>query len=118
MEPKELAVKIAKILDDKKAHNVVTINIHDLSVVADYFVVCAAHSTIHVRALADEVEEQLEKENISMLRSDGYKESRWIVLDYGSVLVHIFHIQEREFYNIERLWSDAGNIAHFSTDEN
>jgi ribosome-associated protein len=114
MDPKELSQKIAAILDNKKAHNVVTINIHELSVVADYFVVCAAHSSIHVRALADEVEEQLEQEGISMLRCDGYKESRWIVMDYGSVLVHIFHVQEREFYNIERLWSDAGNITHFS----
>ena len=117
MDSKELSQKIATILDDKKAHNVITINIRELSVIADYFVVCAAQSTLHVRALADEVEEKLTKEGIPLLRCDGYKESRWIVMDYGSVLVHIFHVQEREFYNIERLWSDAGNITHFSKEE-
>ena len=114
MTSKELAVKIAAILDNKKAKDVTLVDIEKLSIVADYFVICSGNSTLQVRALSDEVEEQLENMGIAKLRQDGYRESRWVVMDYGNVIVHIFHAQEREVYNIERLWADGNNIERFS----
>ena len=111
-------MKVAEILENKKAKDVTIINIEKLTVVADYFVICSATSSLQVRALSDEVDEKLSAEGIEKIRQDGYRESRWIVMDYASVLVHIFHSEEREFYNIERLWSDAGNTMRFSVGEN
>lgn len=67
----------------------------------------AVVSVPHIKSLADEVEEQMEKENIKILHKEGYNSARWILLDYGSVVIHIFHEEDRDFYNLERLWADG-----------
>lgn len=110
---KELALKICAILDDKKALDIQLLDISSLSILADYFVLCSGRSTLQVRALADEVEEALSKEGTLLRRSDGYSEGRWIVQDYGEVLVHFFHEEERKFYNLERLWSNGTNLTSY-----
>lgn len=102
------AQQIARILDEKKAEDVQVIHVGDKTIIADYFVVCSGRSVPHVKALCDEVEDRCKHGEISgltRLRTDGYNEGRWIVIDFGCILVHILHPDERKYYNIERLWS-------------
>ena len=106
-EPKTLALEVAKLLRDKRAEELLVLDIEHLTVLASYMVVCSGRSTIQVQAMADDLEEKLPEQQ--PIRREGYAEGRWIVLDYGSVLVHIFHEQEREYYHMERLWMDGTN---------
>jgi len=111
MNPKELAIRIADLLEDKKAENILVLDVAHLTSVTDYFVICSARNTVQVGTMAEDVEEKLmEEENLEARRKEGYRESRWVVLDYASVVVHVFHEQEREYYNIERLWMDGSNV--------
>ena len=110
-EPKTLALEVAKLLRDKRAEELLVLDIEHLTVLASYMVVCSGRSTIQVKAMADELEEKLPEQQ--PIRREGYAEGRWIVLDYGSVLVHIFHEQEREYYHMERLWMDGSNQIPF-----
>jgi ribosome-associated protein len=107
---RELALNIARILSQKGAEKVQVIDIRESSVIADYFVVCGGRSGVQVKALSDEVEDRLEEEGTTVLRKEGYQPGRWIVLDYGDILVHIFLNEEREFYDIERLWVTGDNL--------
>ena len=107
MESKQLAEKIAHILNEKKAQDIQALKIQDLTVLADYFVLATGTSNTQVRALADEVEFVLAKEGIEPLHSEGYETKSWILLDYNSVIVHIFYPDARKFYDLERLWADA-----------
>ena len=113
MQPKKLAEEAAGLLREKKADNVMVLDIAHLTSIADYFVICSGRNTIQVRALADDLADKLGLENTLPLRKEGYSDSRWIVLDYASVIVHIFHEQEREYYSIERLWMDGSNLVKF-----
>lgn len=108
-QPRELALRIAEVLRDKKAEELLVLNIAHLTVIAEAMVIANGRSMIQVKALADEVEEKLKEAGVDILRREGYSEGRWIVLDYGTVLVHIFHEQEREYYHLERLWMDGSN---------
>lgn len=110
MTPRELAEFAVKTLDAKKARDIKLLRIEDKTVLADYFVICGGGSNTQVRALAGEVEEKLEEMDIKPLHLEGYNEASWTVLDYGSVIVHIFCREAREFYKLEKLWSDAEDI--------
>ncbi len=111
MNPKELAIRIADILEEKKGQNILVLDVAHLTSVTDYFVICSARNTVQVGTMAEDVEEKLmEAEGLEARRKEGYRESRWVVLDYASVVVHVFHEQEREYYNIERLWMDGSNV--------
>ena len=107
MESKVLVQKIVDILDNKKAKDIDTIGIRKLTIIADYFVICSGTSTTHIKALSDELEEKMLMEGIQCIHKEGYETARWILMDYGDVVVHIFHEEDRSFYNIERLWSDG-----------
>ena len=103
--PKNLAGEIVKRLDEKKAVNPVVLDVGGKTIVADYFVVASARSTTAVRSLAEHVMEKLQKENeIRPLRREGVAEGRWAALDYGGVIVHIFHEEARSVYQLEKLW--------------
>lgn len=104
---RELALQIARILNSKKAIDVRILDISRLTIITDYFVIAGGNSEIQVRALCDEVLEYMRKQGIEVGRQDGYRYGRWIVLDYGDVIVHLFHRDERAFYNLERLWADG-----------
>lgn len=104
----ELTRSIAGILDSKKAKDICAVNIHDLTIIADYFVICTGTSTTQVKALSDEVEFQLkQKFELQPLRVEGYASSSWILIDYGNVVVHVFLEDTRAFYSLERLWTDG-----------
>ncbi len=107
--PDTLVRQIADLLDDKKAENVVVLDISRLSVLADYFVIASGRSELQVEALYNELRDQMSKEGIYPRHLDQSK--RWVVLDYGDIIVHIFHHEERSFYNLERLWADARHIT-------
>ena len=114
-QTKEEALRIAQVLDGKKAQKLMILEVSHLTSITDYFVIASASNTQLVRAMAEEVEEKLsEEDGIVARRKEGYNESRWIVLDYSGVIVHIFHQEEREFYNIERLWMDGSNQVPFT----
>lgn len=117
MESKELALKIAKILDNKKAKDIRVLKITDVSSIGDYFVICSASNKSHVQSLSDEVDFTLGHEyGIKPKRVEGYSSASWILMDYSDVIVHIFHDETREFYSLERLWSDA-KIEELNFDE-
>ena len=107
MESKELAIRIAKILDKKKAEGLKVLSIQDLTVLADYFVIASGTSSTHVRSLADEVEFQLGQQGVEPQRVEGYEARNWILMDYGGVIVHIFYPEARSYYDLEHLWADA-----------
>ena len=107
MEPLELATLIARTLDDKKGIDIKLLQVGDLTVLAEYFVVVSGTSNTHVGSLADEVEYKLSEAGIEPLRTEGAKTREWVLLDYGSVVVHLFYPEARNFYALERLWADA-----------
>ena len=114
MQFSELALNIAELLENKKADDIVILDVRDLTIVSDYFIVAGASNVNHVRTLAEEVEDKLGQVGLQPLRTEGREEGRWVVLDYGDVLVHIFHAKEREFYQLERLWKVDGNFLDYS----
>ena len=105
----DIVKKIVKALDDKKGNDIQIIKIEELTIVADYFVICTANSNTHVRALADEVEYQLEEAGIKADHVEG-RATGWVLLEYHGVIVHIFMEEARNYYNLERLWEDAKKI--------
>ena len=110
MTPKERAVQIAKILDEKKALDIKVLHIGDLTSIGDYFVVATGMSTTQVKALSDEVDRVLSGEGLEPKRIEGFQGANWILMDYYDVIVHIFQKETREFYQLERLWADAPEI--------
>lgn len=114
MEVKEKVLKICRLLSEKKAKGIVYIAVENKTSLCDYFVVAGGSSKTQVKSLAENLEEKLEKEyGLSPRRREGVREGRWAVLDYSDVIVHIFGDEERDFYNLERLWEDGENLVHF-----
>ncbi len=109
MDSQDILKIAANALNNKKARQLKALKIDDLTTLADYFVIATATSSTHVRALADEVEEKLKEQSVDPHHIEG-KSTGWIVLDYTSVIVHVFTPQEREFYNLDSMWSDATDI--------
>ena len=107
---KEMAKKAILALEDKKAEDIKVIDISNVSVLADYMVIATGTSTTHVKALADEVEYQLDKAGVSVSHIEGYRSNTWILLDYIDVIVHVFSDEAREFYDLDRLWQDGKEI--------
>ncbi len=103
----QLAVEAAL---EEKANNIVVLDVHEQTVIADYFVIASGRNFIQVQSIISAIEEKLIKEQINPLRRDGHKEGVWVILDYGSVLVHVFRQEEREFYGLEQLWGDAVEV--------
>lgn len=107
MKSKALVEKAVEFLEGKKARDISIINIEEVSILADYFVICSGTSTTHIKTLADELEEKMNEMGRKAAHKEGYDSARWILLDYGEVVVHIFHEEDRNFYKLERLWSDG-----------
>lgn len=105
----EDVLNAAKQLLMKKAEDVRLINVSDLTIIAEYFIIASGRSDVHVKSLSDEIQKYLFERGKTPLRVEGYREGRWVVLDFGDLLVHVFHKKEREFYGLERLWTDGDN---------
>lgn len=106
MTHQEMIKNIVTILDDKKAEDIKAIEIRELTIVADCFIIASGTSSTHVKALAGEVEDSMEKLGVKPNHIEG-RATGWIVIDYDTVIVHIFQRDSREYYNLERLWQDA-----------
>lgn len=114
MTANELVKNTVKILDSKKAEELVAIRVKDLTILAEYFIIANGTSNTQVKMLADEVEYQLGEMGIKPYKVEGYQSGNWIVLDYIDVVVHIFLTETREFYSLERLWAD-GDVLNTET---
>jgi ribosome-associated protein len=110
LESNELARTIVQIVEDKKAEDIIMLDIRELSIIADYFVICTGTSERQVRALAREVDEQLGKQGIEPLHIEGMTDARWVLLDYNNVIVHIFDPVTREYYRLDKLWAEAPRV--------
>ncbi|MCS7458536.1 ribosome silencing factor [Paenibacillus doosanensis] len=105
--PEQLMALVVEAADDKKAMNVVTLNLQGISLIADYFVICHGNSETQVQAIATEIRKKAEEKGARLRGMEGMDTARWVLVDMGDVVAHVFHRDDREYYNIERLWSDA-----------
>lgn len=96
-----------KAIEDKKGSEIKVLNIQGLSPIADYFVIASGTNENQLHAMCDEVSEELSKNGIHAKHTEGYQAGKWILIDYGDFIVHLFNKEEREFYNLERIWKDA-----------
>ena len=106
----EIAKALVHVLDMKKGREIKLLHIADHTIIADYFVICGGTSNTNVRALAGEAEYKLGQSGVPALRMDGYTEGEWIAVDFGCVIVHIMNRENRDFYKLEKLWSDAESV--------
>lgn len=107
MTPKDLALAAAKALDSKKANDLMVLETGHLTTLADYFVICNATSSTQIKALSDHCEKTLKEAGELPHHIEGHRGGTWVLMDYSSVVIHLFMPEAREFYNLERLWSDA-----------
>ena len=107
MTARTLAKRIADLMISKKAIDVVILDLKKLTSATDHFVICSADSDTQVKAIADSVQNGMDALGERVWHQEGYHALRWIVLDYVDVVVHVFHKEERSFYNLDRLWGDA-----------
>lgn len=117
MTAKEKALRIARLLDEKKATDIKILELKDLTIITDYFVICSGESTTQVKALSEHVEQKMEEEGIRPLGIEGYSYAHWVLLDYGDVIVHIFLDEQRYYYDLERLWLDAPRVSYLEFSE-
>lgn len=107
MEESKTLQLALQAIDDKKALDIVTLNMKGLSLIADYFIICHGNSEKQVQAIAHEVKKTAQESGLDLKRLEGYDQARWILIDLDEVVVHIFHKDERGYYNLEKLWGDA-----------
>ena len=108
--PEELAGAIVNILYAKKAHDIKMLHVTDQTILADYFIIATGNSNTQIKALADDLEYRTGLRGAKPKSVEGFREATWILLDYSSVIVHIFNRETREFYNLEKLWGDSENV--------
>jgi len=108
--PKELAEAIIGVLDSKKAKGIKLLYVENQTVLADYFIICGGTSNTQIRALANEVEFKIGERGVFPGHIEGLDDGTWVLLDYASVVVHVFNSETRRYYNLEKLWSDSTEI--------
>ncbi|HLR03823.1 MAG TPA: ribosome silencing factor [Virgibacillus sp.] len=110
MEEKELIQIIAKACDDKLAKNIVALDMKEVSFMADYFLICHGNNERQVQAIAKAIKDGVSAYDFEIQRMEGYEQGRWVLVDFGGIVCHVFHEEERQYYNLERLWGDAPEI--------
>lgn len=115
--PEELAHAIFDILDAKKAKDIKVLHVREQTVIADYFVICTGLSNTQVKSLGGEVEYRIGLRGVDPLHFEGRDNNNWVVLDYGTVIVHVFSRESREFYKLEKLYGDAEEVPYIGIDE-
>ena len=110
MTSKELLSTAVRLLDEKKAKDIVVLDVRDITPLGDYFIICSGTSNTQVKALSDELEDKLSAQSVEPRRVEGKASSAWILMDYSDVIIHIFYHETRDFYCLERLWGDAGKM--------
>lgn len=103
---------IAEAALEENALDLVILNVGDLTIIADYFIICNGRSSVQIQSIANNVEKVMqEKEGLPPLRRDGIGQNKWVILDYGSIILHVFRQEERDYYKLDKLWGDAKEIA-------
>lgn len=111
MESNQLIQIIAEACDDKRAEDIIALNMNQVSLVADYFLICHANNERQVQAIARSIKGAMDERDIKVNRMEGFEQARWVLVDAGDVVCHIFHKDERSYYNLERLWGDAARVT-------
>ena len=106
----DMALEAVKVLDTKKGQKIKLLETKDITVLAEYFIICTANTTSHIKTLSDEVQRRLDELGEPVVRTEGLRSGGWVIVDYGCVVIHLFLKETREFYSLERLWSDAPEI--------
>lgn len=117
MQDQEIILQLAQTLYTHKAGDITALKVGHLTVVCDYMVIASGRTVNQVTALAEDVDEMMAKAGVPLRRSEGAREGHWVVLDYGHILVHLFHRDERAFYNLDRLWNDGTNVIALPFDQ-
>jgi ribosome-associated protein len=117
MQDQELVLQLASFLYEKKAQDIVVLHVSHLTVLCDYLVIASGRTAAQVSALADLSDEYMAKNAVALRRTEGQREGRWAVLDYGSIMVHLFHREERAYYGLDRLWNDGSNALDLPFDQ-
>ncbi|UHA74225.1 ribosome silencing factor [Paenibacillus sp. 481] len=107
LNSKQLMELAVDAVEDKKAMDVVVLDLQGISLIADYFVICHGNSDTQVQAISTEIRKRAHEAGMSVRGTEGFNSARWVLNDLGDVIVHVFHRDEREYYNLEKLWSDA-----------
>jgi len=107
----ELARLVAKAAEDKKAQNLIILDISKMSVIADYFMICHGNNERQVQAIVKEIRDMAHKNGYPVRGIEGAEDGRWVLVDLEDIVIHVFHREEREFYNLERLWGDAKQVT-------
>lgn len=115
-QSRALADQLAAILDERKGKDIVLIDIEKYSIVADGFLLVSGRNTPQVQALADALDEKMAEKGVFARSTEGYATARWVIKDFGDILVHIFHSEDRAFYNLERLWDKGDNMTRYETE--
>ena len=111
LEGEGLVLEAAEAASAKKAERIVILDVSEQLVITDYFVICSGNTQRQVRTIGDEVQKRLhETRGLKPFRREGEREARWVLLDYVDFVVHVFHVEDRDYYNLERLWSDARRV--------
>lgn len=111
MTPREIAERIVLTLDNKKGKDIRLLKTEAVTVLADYFVLCTGTGATHLKTLVEEIDKALSEAGEPPLRREGYRGGSWVLLDFGSVIVHLFSEQARSFYDLEHLWADAEDVT-------
>ncbi|MCD6232065.1 ribosome silencing factor [Candidatus Aerophobetes bacterium] len=111
MVSREIAEEAIKIVKDKKGKDIILLDLKGISIIADYFIICGGESPVHMRSIAQEIEKKFKEKGIKLLNPQDFWDNVWILLDFGTVVIHIFSKEGREFYQLERLWADASKIV-------
>ena len=117
MKEKDTVLRLAQLLYDRKAQDIVALNVSHLTVLCDHMIIASGRTDNQVSSLADTVDEMMAGDGFALRRSEGRREGRWVVLDYGSIILHLFHRDERAFYGLDRLWNDGSNALDLPFDQ-
>ena len=117
MQDQEIVLQLSSFLYEKKARDIVVLNVSHLTVLCDYMLIASGRTDNQVSSLADAVDEMMARDGLGLRRSEGRREGRWVILDYGHVIVHLFHRDERAFYGLDRLWRDGTNALPLPFDQ-
>lgn len=109
MQDRALAQEIAQVIYDKKGRDIIVLDVRKLTVICDYMVIATGRTANQVTAMADDVDDRMADLGLNLRRTEGQQDGRWVVLDYGHIMVHLFHQDDRAYYNLERLWEDGTN---------
>lgn len=110
MNSNQIVQLAAEASDDKRAEDIIALDMSEVSLIADYFIICHGSNERQVQAIARAIKDAAEEKEIDVKRLEGYEQARWILVDIGDVVCHVFHKDERSYYNLERLWGDAARV--------